>query len=55
MAPAAELAERLAGVTPGAPQKSDVLRLQPPLMITEAQLDAVVGTVADGLAAFAAR
>ena len=33
----------------------NVLRLQPPLVITEQQLETVVSTVADGLKAFAAR
>ncbi len=31
----------------------NVLRLQPPLVISEAQLDVVINTIADGLAAFA--
>jgi 4-aminobutyrate aminotransferase-like enzyme len=31
----------------------NVLRLQPPLVITEPQLETVVGTIADGLAAYA--
>lgn len=31
-----------------------VLRLQPPLVITEQQLETVVSTIADGLAACAA-
>jgi 4-aminobutyrate aminotransferase-like enzyme len=32
----------------------NVLRLQPPLVITEQQLETVVSTIADGLAACAA-
>jgi 4-aminobutyrate aminotransferase-like enzyme len=31
----------------------NVLRLQPPLVITEQQLETVVSTIADGLAAYA--
>ena len=32
----------------------NVLRLQPPLVISDAQLDVVINTIADGLAAYVA-